>query len=90
MNIILNTLENFRKRGDVCTDTLICFLIKGAKFAKIYLLRKIQKRLHNLTGRTVVLNCEYYTQNISSFLDFHLNSQLLKNSNHIKKTLVIS
>ena len=90
MNIILNTLENIRKRGDVCTDTLFYFLIKDAKFAKIYLLRKIHKRLHNVTGRPVVLNCGYYTENISSFLDFHLNSQLLKNSNHIKKILVIS
>ena len=66
MNIILNTLENIRKRGDVCTDTLIYFLIKDAKFAKIYLLRKVHKRLHNVTGRSVVLNCGYYTENISS------------------------
>ena len=41
MNIILNTLENIRKRGDVCTDTLNYFLINDAKFARFYLLPKI-------------------------------------------------
>ena len=45
MSIILNTLENICKRGDVCTDTLNYFLIKDAKFARFYLLPKIQKRL---------------------------------------------
>ena len=40
MKIILNTLENIRKRGDICTDLLNCFIIKDAKFAKFYLLPK--------------------------------------------------
>ena len=72
MNIILNTLENIRKGGDVCTDALIYFLIKDAKFARFYLLPKIHKRLYNVPRRPVILNCGYYTENISSFSDFHL------------------
>ena len=56
MNIILNTLENIRKRGDVCTDTLNYFLIKDAKFARFYLLPKIHKRLYNVPGRPVISN----------------------------------
>ena len=72
MNIILNTLEKICKRGDVCTDTLNYFLIKDAKFARFYFLPKIHKRLDNVRGRAVILNCGYHTENISSFLDFHL------------------
>ena len=72
MNIILNTLENICKGGDVCTDALIYFLIKGAKFTRFYLLPKIYKRLYNVPRRPVILNCGYYTESISSFLDFHL------------------
>ena len=65
MIIILSTLENIRKCGDICTDTLKYFLIKDAKFARLYLLPKIHKRLYNVPGRPVILNCGYYTENIS-------------------------
>ena len=86
MNIILNTLENIRKRGDVCTDTLNYFLIKDAKFARFYLLPKIHKRLYNVPGRPVISNCGYYTENISSFLDFHLQPIAKKVKSYIKDT----
>ena len=86
MNIILNTLENIRKRGDVCTDTLNYFLIKDAKFARFYLLPKIHKRLYNVPGRPVISNCEYYTENISLFLDFHLQPIAKKVKSYIKDT----
>ena len=86
MNIILNTLENIRKGGDVCTDALIYFLIKDAKFARFYLLPKIHKRLYNVPRRPVILNCGYYTENISSFSDFHLQPIAKKFKYYIKDT----
>ena len=43
MNIILNTLENIHKRGDICADTLNHFIIKDAKFVRFYLLPKFIK-----------------------------------------------
>ena len=89
MNNIFNTLENICKRGDVCNDILSYFRTKDASFARFYLLPKIHKRLHNVPGRPVISNCEYYTENISSFLEFNSN-QLPKKSNHISKTLMIS
>ena len=82
MNIILNTLENIRKIGDVCTDTLNHFLFKDAKFARFYLLPKIHKRLCNVPMRPVISNCGYYTENTSSFLDFHLQP-IAKKSSHV-------
>ena len=39
---------------------------------RFYLLPKIHKRLNNVPGRLVISNCGYYTENISAFLDFHL------------------
>ena len=86
MNIILNTLENIRKRGDVCTDTLNYFLIKDAKFARFYLLQKIHKRLCNLPGKPVISNCRYYTKNISSVLKFHLLPIAKKVKSYIRDT----
>ena len=82
-NIILNTLENIHKRGDVCTDTLNYFLMKDAKFARFYLLPKIHKRLYNVP---VISNCGYYTENISSFLDFHLQPIAKKVKSYINDT----
>ena len=32
----------------------------------------MDKRLNNAPGRPVISNCGYYTENISAFLDFHL------------------
>ena len=85
MNIILNTLTNIRKRGDICTDTLNYFIIKDAKFAKFYLLPKIHKRLY-VPRRPVISDCEYYTENISLFLDFHLQPIAKKVKSYIKDT----
>ena len=84
--IILNTLENICERGDVCTDTLNYFLIKDAKFTRFYL-PKIHKRLYNVPRRPVISNCGYYTENISSFLDFHLQPIAKKVKSYIKYIL---
>ena len=62
------------------------FLIKDAKFARFYLLPKIHKRLYNVPGRPVISNCGYYTENISSFLDFHLQPIAKKVKSYIKDT----
>ena len=74
MKIILNTMENISKRGDVCTDTLNYFLIRDTMFARLYLLSKIQERLYFVPGRLVISNCGLYTENISSFLNSHLQT----------------
>ena len=47
-------------------------MVKELKFARFYLLPKIHKRLHDVPVRPVISNYGYYTENISSFLDFHL------------------
>ena len=86
MNIIHNTLENICKRGDVCTDTLNYFFSKDAKFVRFYLLPKIHKRLYNVPGRPVISNCGYYTENIFSFLDFHVQPIAKNVKSYIKDT----
>ena len=86
MNIILSTLEKIRKRGDVCTDTLNYFFVKDGKFARFYLLPKTHKRLYNVPRRPVISNCGYYTENISSFLDFNLQPIAKKVKSYIKDT----
>ena len=84
--IILNTLENICERGDVCTDTLNYFIIKDANFARFYLLPKSHKGLYNVPRRPVISNSGYYTENISSFLDFHLQPIAKKVKSYIKDT----
>ena len=46
--------------------------MKDPKFAKFYLLSEIHKRLQNVPRRPVISNAGFYTENISSFLDHHL------------------
>ena len=59
---------------DLSEDTLNYFLVKGAKFARFYLLPKVHKRLYHIPGRPVISKCGFYTKNISFFFDFYLQS----------------
>ena len=80
------TLWKIFVKEDVCTDTLNYFLIKDAKFARFCLLPKIHERLYNVPGRPVISNCGYYIENISSFLDFHLQPIAINFKSNIKDT----
>ena len=67
-------------------DTLNYFLVKDPKFGRFNLLPKVHKRLYDLPGRPVISNCGFYTENISSFLDFHLQPLAQKVKSYIKDT----
>ena len=92
-NTIFTALNKIRARGDLSADNLDYFFNKDPKFARFYLLPKIHKRLHNVPGRPVISNCGYYTENISSFLDYHLQplakkvELYIKDTNHFLKKL---
>ena len=86
MNTIFKFLEKIRKCGDLSQDTLSYFLVKDPKFAKFYLLHKVHKRLFDVPGRPVISNCGFYTENIFSFLDFHLQPLAQKAKPYIKDT----
>ena len=82
----MQALEKIRIRENVSNDTLNYFLVKDPKFARFYLLHKIHKHLHNVLGRPVISNCGFYTENISSFLDHHLQPIAQKVNSFIKDT----
>ena len=67
-------------------DTLDYFLVRDPKFARFYLLPKIHKRLHDVPGRPVISNCGYYTENIFSFVDYHLQPLAQKVKSYIMDT----
>ena len=73
ISTIHKTIEKIRKR-DLKKETNKYFEVKYPKFARFYLLPKIHKQLNNVPGRPVISNCGDYTENISAFLDFHLQS----------------
>ena len=97
----LSTLESYiftivnkiKARGDLFADNLEYFFNKDPTFARSYLLPKIHKRLHNVTGRPVISNCGCYTDKISLFLDYHLQplaekvESYIKDINHFLKKL---
>ena len=86
MSTICKSLEKIRKFGDLSQDTLNYFLVKDPKFVRFYLLPKIYKRLYDVPGRPVISNCGFNTENISSFLDFHLQPLAQKVKSYIKDT----
>ena len=86
VNTIIKALEKIRLRGDLSSDTLNYFVVEDPKFARFYLLPEIHKRLHNVPGRPVISNCGFYTENISSFLDYHFQPLAQKVKSYIKDT----
>ena len=72
--------------GDLSSETLNYFLVNGLKFATSYLLTKIHKRLHVVSVGQVVSNCCFYTENISSFLDYHFQPLAQRVESYIKGT----
>ena len=48
--------------------------------------QKIHKRLYNVPGKPIVSNCGYHSENIPSFLDFHLQPIAKKVKLYIKHT----
>ena len=79
-------IEKIRKRRNLVKETIKYFEVKDSKFARFYLLPKIHKRLNNVPGRLVISNCAYYTENISAFLDFHLQPLAQAVKSYIKDT----
>ena len=67
-------------------DTLNYFSVKDSKFARFYLVPKIHIRLHDVLRRPVISNCDFHTENTSSFLDFHLQPLDQKVMSYIKDT----
>ena len=67
-------------------ETIKYFEVKDPKFARFYLLPKIHKRLNNVPVRPVMSNSGYYTENIPTFLDFHLQPLALAVKSYIKDT----
>ena len=86
ISTIHEAIEKISKRDDLNADTIKYFMVKDPKFARFYLLPKRHKRLHDVPGRPVISNCGYYTKNISSFLDFHLQSLAREVKSYIKDT----
>ena len=86
LKTINGVIAKIRKRGDLKRDTLDYFIMKDPKFARLYLLPKIYKRLHTVPGRPVISNSGYYTENISSFLDHHLQPLAQATKSYIKDT----
>ena len=61
-------------------------MVKQTKFALFYLLLKIHKRFDDVPGLLVISNCGYYTENISSFIDLHLEPLARVAKSYIKDT----
>ena len=59
-------------RGDLDPQVLDFFKVDNAKLGRYYLQPKIHKRTEDVPGRPVISNSGYFTENISKFLDYHL------------------
>ena len=75
---IFKSLEKIRKQEHLSQDTINHFLVKDPTFPGFYLLPIIHKQLYGVPGRPVIYSSDFYTENISSFLEFHLQPLIQK------------
>ena len=86
ISVVKGCLSRFKNRGDIPNETLEYFLINKPKLGRFYLLPKIHKRLHNVPGRPVISNNGFFTENISTFLEYRLKPLSQKFKSFIKDT----
>ena len=60
--------------------------VNEGKLGRFYLLPKIHKGLSGVKGRPVISNCGTVTENISEYLDHHLNPLVSLGRSYIKDT----
>ena len=84
--VIDDDISIIRERGDMDEKTLEYFLVNDPKLGRFYLLPKIHKRLNGVPGRPVISNSGYFTENVSEFLDHHLQPLAKKVPSYIKDT----
>ena len=75
---ICHHLLKVRLNGDIDKESMNYFEMDNPRLGRFYLLPKIHKRLYGVPGRPVISNCGYYTEDISSFIDHHLQPLVSK------------
>ena len=70
--VLVNTIIKFVCAVICSVILLIILLLRMQNSLGFIFYPKIHKRLHNVPGRTIISNCSLYTENISSFLYYHL------------------
>ena len=83
---IQDCLLKISSRGDVPKQTMDYFLVDNPRLGRFYLLPKIHKRLHSVPGRPVISNSGYFTENISAFVDHHLQPLAKQVKSFVKDT----
>ena len=84
--ITKKVIRKLKNRGDISHETLDYFSANNPKLGRFYLHPKIHKRLHDVPGRPVISNSGFYTENISSFIEYHLKPLAQNVKSYIKYT----
>ena len=82
--MISKTLKTVQGKREIDDKILNYLRVNDPRLGRFYFLPKIHKRLNSVPGRPVISNCGYLTENISSFLDFHLQPLAKKVKSFIK------
>ena len=90
---INNKIDQLRVVDPGLAEVIDILKVKDGKLGRFYALPKIHKGLERVIGRPVISNFGSITDNISEFLDHHLNplvslgSSYMKDTNHFLSTL---
>ena len=84
--MISKCLKKIERLDILDQDTLRFLEVDDPKLGRFYLLPKSQKRLFRVPGRPIISNSGYFTENISAFLDFHLQPVAQTVKSHLKDT----
>ena len=71
---ISNAVLDMLRKREIDKKLFNYLLVKNVQLERFYILTKIHKRMTNIPGQPVISNNGTSTENISSYLDYHLKS----------------
>ena len=83
---ICKVMDNMMRKKETDKKLANYLCIKRPQLGRLYLLRKINKRTNSVPGKSVIDNNTAATENILTFLDFHLKPPVTKVPHSLEDT----
>lgn len=84
--LIKKVMRKIRNRGEISHKTFDYFSVNNPNLGRPFSLPMIHKRVLDMPGRPVISNSGFYTENVSSFIEYHVKPFAQKAKSYIKDT----
>ena len=84
--LIKKVIRKIRNRGEISHKTFDYFSVNNPNLGRPFSPPMIHKRVLDMPGRPVISNSGFYTEYVSSFIEYHVKPFAQKAKSYIKDT----